>query len=222
MTPRYGVLLFDLDGTLTDSGPGIMRGVRHALDRLGASSSEGLEAFVGPPLLESFRVLCGLDEAGAHRAVAAYREYYAERGLFENQVYPGMRELLADLATRPCAVLIATSKPTEYAERILRHFALRSFFLHVVGCSMDEPGIAKERIVARALERVPGWRERGAVMVGDREHDVRAAAYHGVDSIAVGYGYGSDDELREAGPTFRAGSVAELAALLMRVTGGTV
>jgi phosphoglycolate phosphatase len=218
MTPRYGVLLFDLDGPLTDSGPGIIRAVRHALERLGERVPDRLEAFVGPPLLESFRTRCGLDEERARMAVGAYREYYAVRGLFENEVYPGIPELLAELAAGPCAVLVATSKPTEYAERILEHFGLRRFFRQVVGCAMDEPGIAKQQIVARALERVPGWRERGAVMIGDREHDAHAASANGIDSIAVGYGYGSEQELQEAGPTHNARTVGELAQLLRRIT----
>lgn len=214
MTPRYGVLLFDLDGTLTDSGPGIMRAVRYALERLGEPVPERLEAFVGPPLPQSFRTLCGLDEARARLAVDAYREYYAERGLFENHVYPGIPELLADLASRPCDLLVATSKPTEFAEPILRHFDLRRFFSNVVGSPFDEPGISKQLIVATALEGIPDWRERGAVMIGDREHDVAAAAANGIDSIAVGYGYGSEEELRTAAPTLRADTVTELGSLL--------
>lgn len=218
MTPRYGVLLFDLDGTLTDSGAGIVRSVRHALERLGEPVPDRLEAFVGPPLPESFRALCGLDETRARLAVDAYREYYAERGLFENRVYPGIPELLAGLATRPSHRLVATSKPTEFAEPILRHFDLRRFFGDVVGSPFDEPGLSKDRIVATALRAIPDWRERGAVMIGDREHDVRAAASNGIDSIAVGYGYGPEEELRAAGPTFRVGTVAELAHLLGSLT----
>jgi phosphoglycolate phosphatase len=214
MTPPYGVVLFDLDGTLTDPGSGIARSVRYALERLGEPVPERLDAFVGPPLLEAFRTRCGLDEARARLAVAAYREYFADRGLFENQVYPGIPSLLADLGTRGCAVLVATSKPTEFAERILTHFELRPFFRDVVGSPLEDPGAPKHGIVARALQGIPDWHERGAVMGGDREHDVRAAATNGIDSIAVGYGYGSEAELRAAGPTFQVSSVAELAALL--------
>jgi phosphoglycolate phosphatase len=147
--------------------------------------------------------------------VAAYREYFAERGLFENQVYAGIPELLASLQSRSCALLVATSKPTEYAERILRHFGLRPFFHAVVGSRLDDLDASKERIVASALQGVPDWRVRGAVMIGDREHDVRAAGVNGIDCIAVGYGYGSDSELEAAGPAFRVGSVVELDRLLM-------
>jgi phosphoglycolate phosphatase len=211
--PRYGVVLFDLDGTLTDPGVGITRSVRYALERLGEAVPERLGGFVGPPL-ESFQSLCGLDEVRARMAVAAYREYFAERGLFENLVYPGIPELLARLQSRSCVLLVATSKPAEYAERILGHFALRPFFHAVVGPGLDDLHASKDVIVASALQRRPDWRERGAVMVGDREHDVRGAATNGIDSVAVGYGYGSDAELAAAGSTFRVGSVAELDRLL--------
>jgi phosphoglycolate phosphatase len=217
---RYGVVLFDLDGTLTDSGPGITRSVRHALERLGRAVPDDarLAAFVGPPLLESFQRLAGLDEATARQAVDAYRERYAERGLFESQVYPGIEALLASLADKPCDLGLATSKPTLYAERILEHFRLRRFFRHVAGIRFDDLGASKAAVVRAALDALPDSRERRAVLVGDREHDVYGAAANGIDSIGVGYGYGSRVELDAAKPTYRVESVSELGGLLDGLT----
>jgi phosphoglycolate phosphatase len=218
--PRYGVVLFDLDGTLTDPGDGITRSVRYALESLGVEIPDRrrLEAFVGPPLLESFQRLCDLDEPRARAAVGAYREYFAERGLYENEVYAGIPEILAELAAKACLVLVATSKPAELAERILRGFGLRPYFRDVVGPRLDDLHASKDDIVRAALSRVSNWRQREAVMVGDREHDVRGAQANAIDSIAVGYGYGSMEELQNARPTFHVGSVEELADLLRGLT----
>lgn len=215
--PRYGVVLFDLDGTLTDPGRGIAASVRFALERLGEPVPDParLRAFVGPPLLESFRRLCGLDESRARQALAAYREYFAERGLYENEVYPGIPALLSGLAARGGCCVVATSKPTAYAERILEHFGLRGPFHAVVGTRLEDPHATKADVVREALTRLPNGLGQRAALVGDREHDVRGARANGIDSIAVGYGYGSPEEVRAAGPTFQVDTVPELASLLL-------
>jgi len=218
--PRYGLVLFDLDGTLTDPRVGITRSVRYALESLGMEVPEErrLESFIGPPLLESFQSACGMDEPRARAAVDAYRERYSGRGLYENEVYAGIPAILDQLAAKACLVLVATSKPAEFAERVLRHLGLRPYFRDVVGPRLDDLHASKEDVVRAALSRVSNWRQRGAVMVGDREHDVRGAQANGIDSVAVGYGYGSRGELEDARPTFHVRTVEELARLLAGLT----
>jgi phosphoglycolate phosphatase len=211
-------VLFDLDGTLTDSGPGILRSVRHAVERLGLADVDDalLRGFVGPPLLESFRRTWSLDEAAARQAVEAYREYFGDRGLYENVLYPGIADLLRGLRERGHTLLVATSKPTPFAERVLGHFGLRDCFRAVVGSHLDHTRTDKSELVAAALALLDPMEAVGAIMVGDREHDVRAARRHGLLALAVSYGYADPGELEAATPDALVHTVEELAAWLHR------
>lgn len=216
--PAYQTLLFDLDGTLTDPKPGITRAVQHALEGLGiaAPELEALTPFIGPPLLESFARYYALDGERGRRALALYREYFGERGLYENAVYAGIPALLAALRARGRRLLVATSKPTIYAERILAHFQLDGYFEQIAGSNLDGTRTAKGDVIAWALGALaPPPEQRTTVMIGDREHDIRGAQQHALDSVAAGYGYGTPEELRAAAPTHTVASVAELAALLL-------
>lgn len=215
--PRYPVVLFDLDGTLTDPRLGITRSVQHALESLGIveSDPDRLLPFIGPPLLESFQRTYGLSVPEALRAIDAYREYFSRTGIFENAVYPGIEGLLQSLADHGVRLFVATSKPEVFADRILEHFRLRGFFSRVVGTPLDHNTVSKADVVASVLADLPPTLRRGAVLVGDREHDVLGARANHIASIAVTYGYGSIEELRAAHPTHIVGSVRELAEHLL-------
>jgi phosphoglycolate phosphatase len=204
-------ILFDLDGTLTESGPGIMSSVRYALAKMGepALDDEQLRRFIGPPLLDSFRDFCGFDPAEVAVAIAAYREYYATDGQYENSVYDGIPELLASLRTAGRTLAVATSKAEVYAASILEHFALTEYFSTIVGSELDGRRTAKSDIITEALDRL-GRPASGTVMIGDRSHDVRGAVTVGVGSIGVLWGYGDDAELTAAGADALAATPAEL------------
>jgi phosphoglycolate phosphatase len=188
-----GGVFFDLDGTLTDSKEGITNSVRYALRKLGLvePDRDWLVRFIGPPLADSFKAYCGLDQASAERAVGHYREYFSEQGIFENRLYSGVPDLLEEGLAAGRAQLLVTSKPTVYAEKILHHFEIDHCFGWVVG---------EERCKV--------------VMVGDREHDVRGARANGIDSIAVTYGYAQPGEIERARPTRTARTVDDLRRLL--------
>ena len=215
MTPTYSDILFDLDGTLTDSGEGIVNSVRHALRHFGIQEPDGarLHHFVGPPLEVSFRQKYGFDEAQTARAIEVYREYFTEKGIFENAVYPGIPDLLAALQTAGKRLFVATSKPLIYARRILAHFGLDGWFSGVYGPGLDGDGTTKGDVIAQTL-RENGIGPATAVMVGDREHDVLGAAQNGLPTVGVLYGYGNEEELRAAGARHIAPTVAALYPLL--------
>ena len=213
-------ILFDLDGTLTASGPGILASVRHALTSLGEPipAPDVLDGFIGPPLLDSFRGLCGLDEHRSWAAVAAYREDYVARGQFENSVYDGIPELLAGLRDAGRTLAVATSKAEVYAHSILEHFDLAGFFEVVTGSELDGRRTAKAEVIAETLRRLGRPRSEapagaGAVMIGDRSHDVVGALACGVPCVGALWGYGSAEELRGAGASALADSPRALGTL---------
>ncbi len=212
-------VLFDLDGTLVASGPGILASVRHALNALGEPipSDKALARFVGPPLQDSFRVECGLDEARAWQAVLAYRERYTSIGQFESSVYDGIPEVLAALQDAGRRLVVATSKPEPYARTILAHHGLADAFIEVVGSELDGRRTAKAEVIAEALSRLGQRADSGPgtpVMIGDRSHDVLGAQALGVPAVGVLWGHGTADELREAGATLLAEHPADLLAAL--------
>ena len=209
--------MFDLDGTLTDPKAGITRSIQYALRKRGIEppDADALAPLIGPPLLHSFRDSFGFSSDEAKRAVEDYREYFADRGLYENEVYAGIPDLLARLRADGRRLALATSKPTVYAERILEHFDLAKHFELVVGSFLDGTRVEKGEVVAAALAGVSGVASAEVAMIGDRMHDVHGARANGIDAIAVGWGYGSADELRRAAPTRLAASVEELWRLLL-------
>ncbi len=216
----YDCLFFDLDGTLTESGPGIMRSAAWALERLGRPVGDPalLRRFVGPPLSDTFRSCYGVPEERLEEAIALYRECYNHRGgIFESEPYPGIRELLEALRRRGLKLLLATSKPLPMAVQVLEHWDLRAFFDHLCGGSMDERGCKKSVVVAQALERCGVDRNR-VLMVGDREHDVLGAHANGIACAGVLWGYGSREELEAAGAEF----VVEDCGALLEVASGAL
>lgn len=214
---QYQTILFDLDGTLTDSAPGILNSVRHACRKLQLEIPDDatLRRFLGPPLPSSFRDYLHLNEADTTRAVEAFREYYPDKGIFENEVYPGIPDLLADLKAAGKTVVMATSKPEGFAKRIMEHFSLDSYFDAICGASMDESRADKGEVIAYALQTAAITDLGNVVMVGDREHDVKGAARNGLPCIGAVYGYGTAEELTAAGAIALANTVQELYALLL-------
>lgn len=213
----YQTILFDLDGTLTDSAPGILNSVRYACRKMQLEIPEEatLRRFLGPPLPSSFRSYLHLNEADTTRAVAAFREYYPDKGIFENEVYPGIPALLADLKTAGKTVVMATSKPEAFARRIMQHFSLENYFDAICGATMDETRTDKGEVIAYALRTIGATGTQGIVMVGDREHDVKGAAGNGLPCIGAVYGYGTAEELTAAGAFALADTVADLRKLLL-------
>ncbi len=212
----YDTILFDLDGTLTDPGVGITGGVAYALRKLGrpVPAREALYRYIGPPLLASFRRYAGLDEAAARQALALYREYFVPKGMFENEVYPGIPGLLAALKGAGRQVVLATSKPEPFARQILEHFDLARYFDFVAGSTLEETRTEKREVIAWALEKTHADAAR-AVMVGDRDYDVKGAQANGIPCIGVLFGYGTRQELVDAGAAATAEDAAALRALLL-------
>lgn len=213
------VILFDLDGTLTDSKEGIVNSVRYALRQMGAPipSDEELQRFIGPPLVDSFRICCGFDDERAWEAVRRYREYFAEKGLMENAPYTGVNAMLARLREAGLRMSIATSKPTLYAKRIARGFGFADRFDHIVGSNLDGTRVDKGEVIQCAMGEYPDVAPGDFVMVGDRKHDMMGAARWDVPAIGVLYGYGSREELEACRPAKLVGSVRELEDALLHL-----
>ena len=192
-------IFFDLDGTLTDSAPGIIHSVQYALKKYGIEAEENdLRSFIGPPLVHSFQERFGFDHGKALEAVAYYREYFTAGGMFENSVYPGVEEMLQKLKEDGLMLAVATSKPELFSKQILEHFALTRYFVFIGGAAMDETRTTKVEVLSYALRELQVDPAK-AVMIGDRENDMEAASLLGTERIGVLYGYGSKEELANAG-----------------------
>lgn len=214
---NYDVILFDMDGTLTDSSPGIINSIVYALKKynIRVENTDGLRRFLGPPLHESFRDFYGFDEEKSMQAVMFYREYFSTKGLLENAVYDGIPELLKVLKDNGKRLIVATSKPQEFTDRIMDNFDLRKYFEFVAGSNMDGTRSKKAEVIEYALHSCKVMDKSKAVMIGDRKHDVLGAKAVGVDSIGVEYGYGDYDELSVAGATYIVKTVAGLREMLI-------
>jgi len=210
-------VLFDLDGTLTDPKVGITGSVRHAMRELGRplAPEVDLDWCIGPPLIDAFARLLDGDRASAEAGVAAYRARYGTVGLFENEVYPGIPELLDALVADGRRLVLATSKPRVFAERILEHFGLAGRFAAIHGSELDGTRVHKTDLVPWILAR-ESVAVDSAVMVGDREHDVLGARAAGLATIGVAWGYGGPAELEAAGAALVVDTVPALAAVLAR------
>ena len=209
---KYDAILFDLDGTLTRSEPGITNCVQYALEKLGAPPLSLAERtrFIGPPLYESFRDLAGLDETQAQRAVDIYRERFSRVGWRENSVYEGIPDLLLTLRRQGAYLAVASAKPQPFVEKILEHFDLLRFFHRVEAIRLSDNHADKAEIVRRAL---PEDFARPA-MVGDRRFDMEGARRRGVAAVGVSYGYGGREELLFSGADAVCDTVDELGAAL--------
>jgi phosphoglycolate phosphatase len=215
--PVGRLVLFDLDGTLIDSTRGIWAAVRHAAERLAvpAPTHEQLVAMVGPPLDDGFRDVLGVAPEDLPAAVAAYREHYAAGALLDVSIYPGMPAVLSQMRADGHTIVVATSKPTVYAVRILEHIGLLPAFSGIYGATLDGTVSTKEQVLATALNGHPaGVRP---VLIGDRAVDVLGARAHGLPCIGAAWGPSGSEELYDAGAAVVVAAPAQLPAALNRV-----
>ena len=194
------IVLFDLDGTITDSSEGIVNSIKYALSRLGFEDEpvEKIKQFIGPPLQQTFKINYGIDDY--QNAVSIYREYYAVKGIYENRLYDGIVDVLEKLKAEGYIIGLATGKPTHYSHIILKHFKIDHFFDAVAGSNMDGTRGEKPEIIRDVLSELNYNKDlHSVVMIGDRKHDVHGATHHNIDCIGVSYGYAENDELTLAG-----------------------
>jgi phosphoglycolate phosphatase len=212
----YDTVLFDLDGTLTDPGEGITNSVAYALSKYGIEVRDRSELykFIGPPLRDSFMKYYGFPEDKALQAIEYYREYFRDRGIFENRVYEGVEDMLRQLHAKGKRLVLATSKPEEFALRILEHFDLKKYFTVVAGASMDSSRSKKGDVIAYAISLCESFDKYTAVMVGDREHDVIGAKENSLRCIGVFYGYGSEVELKNSGADYIVATPSDIIDLI--------
>ncbi len=212
---RWRSVLFDLDGTITDSAPGITNSIIYARKKWGlpCGPNEEYNRFIGPPMPQSFEEFWGFSHEDAVRFLQDYREYFSEKGLFENSVYPGVMELLAALKDAGLRLFIATTKPTGFSERIAERFGFRDFFELISGSDLKNTN-TKAAVIEHA-RRTCGIDMESAVMIGDHPHDVEGAHAHGIPCIGAAWGFSGREALEKAGADYIADSAEELKALLL-------
>ena len=213
--PPWDVVLFDLDGTLTDPHVGITRCLAHALAAVGqrVDDPDALREFIGPPLIEGFAEM-GVPPDRIDDAIAAYRDRFTRVGMFENALIDGVFPLLLTLLAQGTRLAVATSKPEPFAEKILEHFDINEMFEVIAGATLDNRRRHKEDVIAHALDALEHPAPDRIIMVGDREHDIHGAREHGIASIGVLWGFGSRGELADAMADHIVDSVDELGMLL--------
>ncbi|ARS62575.1 HAD family hydrolase [Streptococcus mutans] len=213
----YQTILFDLDGTLTNPSLGITNSLAYALEKFNieVTDKKELYRFIGPPLQDSFENFYHFSKEDSLKAVDFYRDYFRHKGLYENEVYQGIPDLLERLKAQGKKLLVATSKPEEFARQILKHFELFDYFDLVAGASMDGSRRLKGDVIAHALTTAQVSDLSATIMIGDREHDIIGAKKNGLDAIGVLYGFGNREELKKAGATYIATNVEELQGRLL-------
>lgn len=214
---RYQYILFDLDGTLTDSADGIINSVLHALKKAGIEEDdrEKLKAFVGPPLKASFMKYYGMTAEEAEAMIPLYREYFSVQGWKENSVYEGIPEVLQKLKAAGKTLIVATSKPETFARKIMEFFELDQYFTYIGGSSMDGRISSKDQVIDYVLDVIGRDHMNEMIMVGDREHDVIGAKQNDLPCLGVLYGYGDREELKQAGAAMICETVQELPQYLL-------
>jgi phosphoglycolate phosphatase len=213
---KYEVVLFDLDGTLTDPGIGITNSVAYALKKFEIEITDRakLYKFIGPPLLESFQKLYNLSKEEAKTAVDYYRDYYRDKGIFENSIYNGIEDLLKCLRDNRKTIIVATSKPEIFAKLILEHFDIDKYFTYIAGGNLDGTRTKKDEVIEYALNTNKIFDKSTVVMIGDRDHDIFGAKKIGIDSIGVLFGYGSREELESAQATYIAENIKDIETII--------
>ncbi len=215
---KYSTVLFDLDGTIVDSGQGVTNSVAYALEKFGieVEDKSTLKRFIGPPLIYSFKTFYGFDDEQAHLAVKYYREYYTEKGIFEGYIYKGVKELLKELSEAKIKIVLATSKPEEFAKKILEGAGIIQYFDYVAGATMDESTRStKIQVLEYALKEASIDTSSGVIMIGDRFYDIEGAHHFGIDCIAVLYGYGSKEEFEKYGADYIFDTPEQVSNLLL-------
>ena len=213
----YSYLFFDLDGTLTDPAPGITNSFIHAYKTFGMEvpSYEQLCTYIGPPLRYTFEKQFGFSGNKIDEGVKIYREYYSEKGLFENSVFPGIEDMLKKLKNQGVNLSVATSKPEHFTIKSLEKFGIAQYFDFICGSNMDETRSKKSEVIAYALERNGNPDPKTVLMIGDRFHDVEGAKENGIKCAGVLFGYGDKEELEKAGADYLCSSVEELSELCL-------
>ncbi len=208
----FDVFLFDLDGTLTDPSEGITNSVVYALNKFGieVEDKRTLLKFIGPPLVKGFAEFYGFSHEDSLKATEFYRETFRVKGLFENEVYDGVYDMLQTLKDAGKTLVIATSKPEEFTLKILKHFDLLKYFDFVAAATFDETRNTKDKVIAYALEHLNILDKSKIVMIGDRYHDIEGAKANGIASIGVHYGFGSKEELKNAGADYLVDNLREI------------
>ena len=214
----YKFVLADLDGTLTDPGIGITNSIMYALDKFGIHVKDRSELyrFIGPPLAEELQKVYGFSKEDSLLALQYYREYFAVDGLYENEVYEGIPETLEKLKASGRQLILATSKPEIYSVEILKHFDLMKYFDFIAGATMDSSRVRKSDVIAYAAESC-GIDKAQALMIGDRENDIQGALSNGIQPIGVLYGYGSKEELSQAGARYYVKKPEEIPETIRRI-----
>lgn len=217
MTENIENILFDLDGTLTNPKEGIVNSILYALNKMGIpeNSPHELETFIGPPLLESFQMRYDLSDKKADEIVIAYREYFSTKGLYENILYDGITELLELLHSQKYKLFVATSKPTVYSERILKHFKLKKYFTEIIGSNVDNTRTDKTEIISHIVT-THSLQAHQSIMIGDRKFDMIGAKNNSMKTIAVTYGYGSIEELSSHQPDFLVNTCSEIKSIFLK------
>ncbi|MCM3731548.1 HAD family hydrolase [Fictibacillus nanhaiensis] len=214
---KYKIILFDLDGTLSDPKIGITKSVQYALQKMDIDEPnfDKLECFIGPPLQASFAEYYEFDKENTQKAIDYYRERFKDKGMFENELYLYIPLLLKSLKEQQYTLVVATSKPTVFSEQILKYFNIDQYFELVVGSYLDGTRTSKTEIIQYILDKYNEHRLDDFIMIGDRKHDIIGANNTGIDSIGVTYGYGSFKELSNSNPTHIVNSVDEIKDILI-------
>ena len=214
----YNYVFFDLDGTLTDPAEGITNSVEYALNYYGikVENKKELECFIGPPLYASFEKYYGFSHHKAIEAVEKYREYFSDKGIFENRLYKGTEEFLGKLKKEGKKIILATSKPEVYAVRILEHFDILKYFDETVGSLLSGERVNKSDVIKEALKRIGNPPLENCIMVGDRSHDIIGAKENEMSSMGVLYGYGSKEELTEAKADYIVNNYEEIEEIVLK------
>lgn len=217
MNNNFEYILFDLDGTITDSGEGITKSVQYALKYfdINVEKLEDLNKFIGPPLKDSFKKYYNFDDEKAELGLKKYREYYAEKGIFENSLYDGVVDLLEGLKKNNKTIILATSKPEVYAKQILEYFKVDQYFTFAAGSDFEETRVKKGEVIKYALEEAKISDLSKVVMIGDREHDIIGAKENNIKSIGVLYGYGDVVELTQARAEYIAKTPKEILNIVL-------
>ena len=214
----YKYIFFDLDGTLTQSEFGIMAAAVRALNHFGIEtpSKEILKKFIGPPLYVSFHDFYGLSDEDSREAIKIYREYYVKEGVYQAPLYDGIKDMLETLKDTGCTLMITTSKPETMAVTVAENDGIFEYFNGIIGPALDEQDPNKAILIQRAMAKLSLTERdlKDIIMIGDRFYDIEAACEVGIDSIGVLYGYGSEDELKNAGATYIAKEVSDITKII--------
>ena len=217
MDNDFQYILFDLDGTLTDSGEGIIKAVQYSLKYFDIEVEDlnDLRKFVGPPLRDSYKNFYDFNDEKAEIGISKFREYYIEKGIYENKVYDGIEEMLKTLKDNGKNLIIATSKPEVHAKIVLDHFELTKYFDFICGADLEETRVKKSDVIKYAIETAEIKDLSKAIMIGDREHDIIGARENGLKCIGVLYGYGDVVELTQARADFIAKKTTDILNILL-------